>query len=202
MIHNSVKFGSYTLINVKPVSNASMFRQYDDNFKDTIIGKNTRLCNGVIVYSNVEIGEECLLGDHVSILVDVKIGNNVLLGRNVTVNSDVEIGNNNRIMDNCHITGHSKIGNNCFLGVGIVSCNDNLFGKNGSNDSNIKGCIIQDNVSIGSGAILMPGITIGEGSIIAAGTLVNSNVPNNTLVSGNPMKIICRVPQYMKRNTK
>jgi maltose O-acetyltransferase len=43
---------------------------------------------------------------------------------------------------------------------------------------------IEDGCWLGSRAVVLPGVTIGRGSIIAAGTVVNRDVPPNTVVSG------------------
>jgi acetyltransferase-like isoleucine patch superfamily enzyme len=49
---------------------------------------------------------------------------------------------------------------------------------------------IGDHVWIGMNVTILKGVTIGDGAIIAAGSVVNKNVPNNTLVGGVPAKII------------
>lgn len=49
---------------------------------------------------------------------------------------------------------------------------------------------IWNHVWIGSNAIILKGVTIGDGAIIAAGSIVTKDVPSNTLVGGNPAKII------------
>lgn len=43
---------------------------------------------------------------------------------------------------------------------------------------------------IGARSILMPGITVGDHSIVAAGAIVTKDVPPNTIVAGNPAKVI------------
>jgi len=53
-----------------------------------------------------------------------------------------------------------------------------------------KGIHIKQNVWIGAGATVLQGVTIGENSIVAAGSLVNKDVPANTIVGGTPAKII------------
>lgn len=71
--------------------------------------------------------------------------------------------------------------------------NPRYFGKNKyvKNVPHIKSKVhIKKGASIGTGALILPGVTVGEGSIIGAGTLVNKNVPDWSVVSGNPMKII------------
>lgn len=52
---------------------------------------------------------------------------------------------------------------------------------------------IGDDCWIGGGAIICPGVTIGNRCIIAAGAVVVKDVPDDTLVGGNPAKIIRRL---------
>ncbi|MGL5722103.1 MAG: sugar O-acetyltransferase [Brevinema sp.] len=54
---------------------------------------------------------------------------------------------------------------------------------------------IGDNVWLGAGSIICPGVTIGDGAVVAAGAVVVKDVPANTLVGGNPAKIIKFIDQ-------
>lgn len=49
---------------------------------------------------------------------------------------------------------------------------------------------IGNRVWIGEGVIIMPGVTIGNGSIIGAHSIVNKDIPRNTIAVGNPAKVI------------
>ncbi len=49
---------------------------------------------------------------------------------------------------------------------------------------------IKKNAWICIGAIICPGVTIGENSVVAAGAVVTKDVPDNTIVGGNPAKVI------------
>ncbi len=49
---------------------------------------------------------------------------------------------------------------------------------------------IGDNVFIGAGAIILPNTTIGNYCIIGAGAVVKGNIPDYSVVVGNPCKII------------
>ena len=52
-------------------------------------------------------------------------------------------------------------------------------------------CIeVMDNVFIGLGAVIMPGVKIGPNAVIAAGSIVTKDVPPNSVVGGNPAKVI------------
>ncbi|WFB58111.1 hypothetical protein [Paenibacillus sp. BR1-192] len=56
-----------------------------------------------------------------------------------------------------------------------------------------KTVVINDGVFVGVGAIILPGVTIGKGAIIGAGAVVTKDVPEYTVVAGNPAKIIKRI---------
>jgi maltose O-acetyltransferase len=45
-------------------------------------------------------------------------------------------------------------------------------------------------VWIGGSCVILPGIIIGNNSIIAAGSVVTKDVPTNSIVAGNPAKIL------------
>lgn len=49
---------------------------------------------------------------------------------------------------------------------------------------------IGNNCIIGGHSIIMPGITIGDQSVIGIGSVVTKDVPSNTIVAGNPAKIL------------
>lgn len=53
-----------------------------------------------------------------------------------------------------------------------------------------KPILIKKNAWIGAAATILPGITVGENSIVAAGAIVTKDVPDNTIVAGNPARII------------
>ena len=50
--------------------------------------------------------------------------------------------------------------------------------------------IIGNNVFVGANAVLIGGITIGDNVTIGAGAVVNKDVPANSTVVGNPMRVI------------
>ena len=53
-----------------------------------------------------------------------------------------------------------------------------------------KAIVIEDNVWLGGGAILLPGVTIGRNAVVGAGAVVSRSVPPNTVVAGNPARVI------------
>ncbi|TXH22945.1 MAG: sugar O-acetyltransferase [Chitinophagaceae bacterium] len=49
---------------------------------------------------------------------------------------------------------------------------------------------IKENAWIGGNVTILPGVTIGKNAIVAAGSVVNKDVPDNTIVGGIPAKVI------------
>jgi len=54
---------------------------------------------------------------------------------------------------------------------------------------------IEDNVWIGGGAILLPGVRVGRNAVVGAGAVVPRDVPANTVVAGNPARVIREIEQ-------
>jgi acetyltransferase-like isoleucine patch superfamily enzyme len=53
-----------------------------------------------------------------------------------------------------------------------------------------KPIVIERNVWIATGSTIIGGVTVGENSVVAAGSVVTKDVPPNTLVGGNPARVI------------
>jgi acetyltransferase-like isoleucine patch superfamily enzyme len=51
---------------------------------------------------------------------------------------------------------------------------------------------IEDNAFVGPGVYILPNVTIGEGAVVAAGSIVNRSVPPQTMVRGNPARVVAR----------
>lgn len=50
--------------------------------------------------------------------------------------------------------------------------------------------IIGKNCFIATRAIILPGVTIGDNVVVGAGSVVMKDIPNNSLVAGNPARVI------------
>jgi putative colanic acid biosynthesis acetyltransferase WcaB len=95
----------------------------------------------------------------------------------------------------------TKIGSrfNIFHGQSLVINSNTLIGDNvtvrqnttiGNARAGGKSPKICSGVDIGANCVIIGGIIIGENSIIAAGSVVVKNVPQNSIVAGNPAKVI------------
>lgn len=79
------------------------------------------------------------------------------------------------------IHNNTKIGDNC-----VVAQNVTIGRK--FRDKNVP--VIGNDVYIGANSIVVGAIYIGNNVIIGAGSFVDKNIPDNTTVVGNPMRII------------
>jgi maltose O-acetyltransferase len=52
---------------------------------------------------------------------------------------------------------------------------------------------------IGMNAMILPGVSVGPGSIVGAGSVVTKDVPADTVVAGNPAKIVTDTHEYLLR---
>lgn len=59
---------------------------------------------------------------------------------------------------------------------------------------------IGDNVFIGYNCLLLPGIEIGNNCVIGAGSVVTKSVPENSVVAGNPARVIASFDDYAKKS--
>ena len=58
--------------------------------------------------------------------------------------------------------------------------------------------LIKKGASVGSSVTLLAGITVGERAIIGAGSMVTKDVPPDTIVAGNPARIIRKINEEKK----
>jgi len=61
---------------------------------------------------------------------------------------------------------------------------------------------IGNNVFIGASSIILPNVKIGNNVIIGAGSVITKDVPNNSLVVGNPARVIGSTSEYINKNTE
>jgi acetyltransferase-like isoleucine patch superfamily enzyme len=143
-----------------------------------------------VIFYDVTIGRNTLLGDGASLREQVRVGHHCLISRYVTINYNTTIGNYTRIMDATHITGNCRIGNNVFISVLVSSTNDNLVVSRQYDEEQILGPQVDDDSTIGAGACLLPGVRVGRGAFVGAGAVVTKDVQPYDLVMGVPARVV------------
>lgn len=154
--------------------------------------------------------------EYQSIAPDVKLGAGVRLskfinlygcevGDNTKIGAFVEIQKNAKVGKNCKVSSHTficegvTIEDNVFIGHGVTFINDSypratLDGRLQTEaDWKVERTIVKEGSSIGSGATILSNVTVGENAIVGAGSVVTKDVPANTIVAGNPAKVLRRI---------
>ena len=148
------------------------------------------------IASNVILGENVVLNDFIN-LYGCSIGDNTKIGPFVEVQKNAFIGKRCKISSHTFICEGVTIENDVFVGHGVMFINDkyprstNESGELQTEDDwKVISTIVKQGASIGSNATLLCGVTVGSGSIVGAGSVVTRDVPDKTVVAGNPARVI------------
>lgn len=122
------------------------------------------------------------------------VGDNcVIMSRRVPLYPElISIGNNVKIASNVYIALHDA--------THMVI--NNIQRKNGRHEFAKEkiGCIkIGDNVFIGSGTRILGDVEIGSNVVIGANSLVNKDIPDNSVAAGVPVHVIGTFDDFMKK---
>src|SRR5579863_1849072 len=153
---------------------------------------------------------------------DVKLGNGVRLskfinlygcevGDETKIGAFVEIQKNAIIGKRCKISSHTficegvTIEDNVFIGHGVTFVNDSYprataasGGLQTEADWRVERTLIKRGAYIGSGVTILANLTVGENAIVGAGSVVTKDVPANSIVAGNPVKVLRYIDQTLE----
>lgn len=107
---------------------------------------------------------------------------------------EIRVGRNVFINQNCtfYDLGGIDIADDAMIGpnVSIITASHPLEPSRRRAVTIGRPIAIERNVWIAAGATIIGGVTVGENAVVAAGSVVTRNVPPNTLVGGNPARVI------------
>src|ERR1700731_2306401 len=162
------------------------------------------------------------INPHLCIAPDVKLGQGVKLskfinlygcevGDETKIGAFVEIQKNATVGKRCKISSHTficegvTIEDNVFIGHGVMFINDSYpraTAVNGNlqteTDWKVERTVVGKGASIGSGATILANLTVGDNAIVGAGSVVTKNVPANSIVAGNPAKVLRYIEQTVE----
>jgi acetyltransferase-like isoleucine patch superfamily enzyme len=155
-----------------------------------------------------------IVNSYLSIAPDVRLGRNVKLskfinlygceiGDETKIGAFVEVQKNAIIGKHCKISSHTficegvTIEDNVFVGHGVTFINDSYPRATTAEgqlqteaDWKVERTLVKKGASIGSGATILSSISIGENAIVGAGSVVTKDIPPNTIVAGNPARVL------------
>jgi acetyltransferase-like isoleucine patch superfamily enzyme len=159
------------------------------------------------------MNEYVAIGSHVKLGKDVKLSKFINLygceiGDETKVGAFVEIQKNAKVGKRCKISSHTficegvTIEDNVFIGHGVMFINDSYprataatGGLQTEADWKVEKTIIKRGASVGSGATILANLCVGENAIVGAGAVVTKDVPPNTIVVGNPARVLRYIEQ-------
>ena len=157
-----------------------MLERLKDNIgRNVKLGRNLLIEEGSFIEDGAEIGDDC------------RIHRNVHIGTNVKIGKKVKIQNNNSIYEGVELE------DGVFIGTNVSFINDRYprsIKRDGSvvssGDCKLERTKVCYGASIGAGSVIMCGVTIGRWAMVAAGSVVLTDVPERTMVAGNPARVV------------
>src|ERR1700730_647311 len=150
------------------------------------------------ISANVKMGQNVSIHAFVN-LYGCSIGDNSRIGAFVEIQKNAHIGSNVKVSSHTFVCEGVTIEDNCFVGHNVSFINDKYpraIGESGQPQSEADWQVVPTRVmrgaSIGTGATILCGVTIGENAVVGAGSVVTRDVPDNSIVAGNPARLLRR----------
>ena len=179
---NNVTIEDFVIVGVPP-------RGAKEGEFETIIGDNSTIRSHTVIYAGNKIGSNFQTGNKANIREHNDIGDNVSIGTLSIIEHHITIESNVRIHSQVFIPEYSKLEQDCWIGPNVVLTNAK-YPNQPDTKNNLIGPTICKNAKVGANSTLLPGITIGQNALIGAGSVVTKNVDTETIVAGNPAKLI------------
>lgn len=200
IIHDNVEIGDNSIICENCIiGEPVMDSYYDDNYVNprTIIGSDSLIRSGTVIYADCVFGECFKTGNLVSIREKSVFGRNCIVGSQSDIQGHVVFGDYCRLNSHVQVATECRFGNFVFIYPFVIFTNDPLPPSN-----YLVGCKVGDFSQIAVGSIILPGVSIGRHSLIGASSLVNKDVGDFELHVGNPAVKVCKVNYIWSNENK
>jgi len=145
---------------------------------------------------DVKVGKDVKIYNFVN-LYGCEIGDETMIGTFVEVQKNAKIGKRCKIQSHTFICEGVTIEDEVMISHGVMFINDfdpaavNIDGSLKTKaDWTCVPTVVKKRASVGSNATIMCGVTIGEGALVGAGAVVTKDVAPNTIVVGNPARVL------------
>jgi UDP-2-acetamido-3-amino-2,3-dideoxy-glucuronate N-acetyltransferase len=151
------------------------------------------------VDEGAEVGKGTKVWHFAHVMKGAKIGERCIVGQNVNIDGGTSIGSNVKIQNNVSVYTGVVIEDDVFLGPSCVLTNVSNPRAQVNRHSLYEKTVLKRGCSIGANATIVCGVTVGRYAFIGAGTVVNRDVPDYSLMVGNPARKIAWVSRHGQR---
>lgn len=151
---------------------------------------------------DVNLGKGVKISDFVN-LYGCEIRDNSKIGPFVEIQKNARVGRNCKIQSHTFICEGVTIEDNVFIGHGVTFINDKYpratnasGGLQTEEDWAVEPTHVKKGASIGSGSTILSNVIVGENAIVGAGSVVTKDVPPNTIVAGNPARVLRKIESH------
>lgn len=116
------------------------------------------------------------------------VGKNCNIGQNVFIGKDAKVGNNVKIQNGVNIYTMVEIGDNCFIGPEVTFMHNKFPRAPFPKHKEWLKTIVEEGATIGANSTILCDLKIGKWALVGAGSVVTKDVPQFTIVCGNPAK--------------
>jgi acetyltransferase-like isoleucine patch superfamily enzyme len=162
----------------------------------------------VSIADDVKLGKDVKIANFVN-LYGCTIGDETKIGTFVEVQKNAVIGKSCKIQSHTFICEGVTIEDGVFVGHGVTFINDKYpratngnGGLQSETDWKVVPTIVKKGASIGSGSTILCNVTIGEKAIVGSGSVVTKDVPPDTIVAGNPAKVIRKIDKEERNESQ
>jgi len=150
----------------------------------------------VCIAPDVTLGRDVRLSKFIN-LYGCAVGDESRIGAFVEIQKGATVGRRCKISSHTFICEGVTIEDYVFVGHGVVFVNDSYprattasGDLQAEKDWKVERTLVKQGASIGSGSTILANLTIGERAIVGAGSVVTRDVPADTIVAGNPARVI------------